>query len=84
MKNEVIKIELNTEIGTFKFENHFNSAADFYQALLNFESNNWEMLGETSYNVFTKFEDGETTQTLIEGINASAHLAGFMDKETAI
>lgn len=67
MKSTVIKIELRTENTTFTFEN--------YSSLLDFEKNNWKQLGETSYNVFREYEDGDIIETLHEGINASYFLA---------
>jgi hypothetical protein len=75
------KIELITEIGTFKFEQHFNSEADHYQAMLLFQSNNWEQLGETSYRVHTRWPDEMVTSTTFSGINASAHLAEYMEPD---
>lgn len=81
---EVVKIDLHTELkGDFKFEKHFNSTADFYQALQNFESNNWELLGETSYTVHLKFADDAVSQEKVEGMNASAYLAAYFDEELA-
>ena len=67
MKSTVIKIELRAENAIFTFEN--------YTSLLDFEKNNWKQLGETSYNVFRKYEDGDVIETLHEGINASCFLA---------
>ena len=67
MKSTITKIELRAENGTFTFEN--------YTSLLDFEKNNWKQLGETSYNVFRKYEDGDIIETLHEGINASCFLA---------
>lgn len=81
MKSSVVKIELVSEIGTFKFEEHFNSTANPYQALCMFESCNWEMLGETHYIVYNKFDDGKIHPTKISGMNASADLYGFVNDE---
>lgn len=74
-----IKIELKTEIGNFKFEEHFNSTADFYQAMCLFESNNWRKLGEVSYKLFLKFTDGTITETVYDGVNGSCYLAETME-----
>lgn len=83
MNSQVIKIELITSIGTFKFEKHHCSEADFYQAMLNFESNNWEMLGETSYKVYEQYEDGDIQTITHEGINASCNLSAHFDEDYA-
>lgn len=74
MKSQVTKIELITEKGVFTFEN--------YSSLLDFEKNNWEQLGETSYNVFRKHEDGDTIETLHSGINASCFFIEDMECDT--
>jgi len=80
MKN--VKLILTTEkLGNFNFENHHNSTSDFYQAMCLFESNNWEMLGETTYTLFTKWDDGTTTETKFDGMNASANLAEYLEEE---
>ena len=76
---QVIRIDLVTEKGTFKFEAHHGSTADFIQALWLFEANNWEMLGDTSYVAYTKFEDGDVTKTEFSGINGSANLSEFIE-----
>jgi hypothetical protein len=76
-----IKIELVTELGTFIFEKHHCSTADFYQAMNNFEANNWEKLGDTSYILHLKFDDGVITQTHFKGMNNTADLAFYMDPE---
>jgi hypothetical protein len=83
MTTQVIRIDLITEKGTFKFEPRHTSTADFYQSLLLFEGSNWETLGgaEFNYNVFTKFEDGVITETLLKGVNASADLAAYMEED---
>ncbi len=84
LKMEITQINLIAENGvTFKFANHWNADADFYQSLVLFESNNYSILGTTSYEVITKFEDGIQTKTKVDGMNASAHLAAFFCEETA-
>ena len=81
---EITQINLIAENGTtFKFANHWNAKADFYEALVLFESNNYSILGATTYEVITKFEDGVQTTTKVNGMNASAHLAAFFCEETA-
>jgi len=73
---EIKEITLNTEKGAFKFAPHFNAEdCNPYEAMKLFESNNWEMLGETSYTV--SIEDGEPTT--FKGINASCYLACFIE-----
>jgi hypothetical protein len=81
---EHFKIELITKIGTFKFENHFNSTADFYQAMLNFECNNYQMFNaEIKYKLFSKNGNGDIFETIFEGYNASCFLAGEFDEDVA-
>ena len=83
-KMEITQINLIAENGTsFKFANHWNAQADFYQALVLFESNNYSILGATTYEVITKFDDGQETTTKVDGINASAHLAAYFDEDLA-
>ena len=67
MKSTVTKIEINTEKGTFTFSS--------YESLKDFEKNNWMKLGETSYTVYRKWEDGIETEIFHDGINASCSLA---------
>lgn len=76
---KILKIELVTELGKFEFKNHFNSNANPYEAMCNFESNNWKMLGESYYIVYNIFEDGTETTTNFKGINNSANLAGYIE-----
>lgn len=88
MTNQVTKIELVSQLGTFTFQDKHNNGDDFYNALCVFEQNNWEMLGEVYYLVHETFEDvvngGQmTNQTKIDGINASAELACYFDEDVA-
>ena len=73
MESKVIKIEIISKIGTLTFTE--------YQELVNFEKNNWKILGETSYRVFRKFEDGDVVDILHSGINGSAHMACDVEGE---
>lgn len=79
MKMTTIQIDLVTEIGTFKFAEHFDSTANPYQAMCCFESNNWEKLGETSYIVYQTDEDEKVWLTNFNGMNASANLSAFVE-----
>ncbi len=81
MKSIVKIIELHTEnFGSFTFTKHFNAPdVNPYEAMICFESNNWEKLGETEYVVTLLFEDDTNTTTTFKGINASAYLAEFME-----
>lgn len=77
LANQIFKIEIVCDLATFKFENHFNSNTDFYQALCLFEANNYNLLGGSYYRVFEA--NGEVTD--IKGINQSAILASLFDEE---
>ena len=83
MESQVKVIELVTEKGNFTFTQHHASSADMYQAMLNFEANNWEILGDYYYMVTVLFED-DTNQTItLKGINASSDLACWFDEDHA-
>ena len=76
---KLVKIELITSTTVFDFAHHSSSSADPYQAMLMFEANNWKQLGECSYVVYLRHEDGGLGFSEFKGINGSAHLAEFMD-----
>ena len=73
MKSTVTKIEIITEKGTFTFST--------YEALLDFEKSNYKQLGETSYNVFREYEDGDIIEMLHEGINAGCFLSEDVNED---
>jgi hypothetical protein len=81
MKSIVKIIELHTEnFGSFTFTKHFNAPnVNPYEAMVCFESNNWERLGRTYYVVTLLWEDDTNTTMKVDGINAPAHLAEFME-----
>ena len=83
MNYQVKVLELVTELGTFTFTNHHNSEANLYQAMLNFESNNWEMLGDYYYTATLRFEDDTNTTEIYKGINASCEVSDLFDSEFA-
>ena len=82
MDYQIKVIELVTEnLGTFTFTNHFNApTVSAYDAMVSFESNNWEKLGETKYVVTLLWEDDTNTTQTYEGINASCHLSELIEE----
>lgn len=81
MKATIKVIELLTEnLGTFTFTKHFNAKdTEAYDAMVCFESNNWEKLGETKYVVTLLWEDDTNSQEFFKGMNASANLSEFIE-----
>lgn len=88
MTSQAIKFELVTAIGTFEFKKHFNSDADPYEAMKNFESNNWKMLVDNEngieYRVTFKYEDGDIQTTEFTGMNAGANLQASLDESDMV
>ncbi len=92
MKVLAAQLDLVTEKrGIFKFKPHHNSPVNFYEAMVLFESCNFESLGATAYVLHLEFADGgKTTQTYgscladapstLSNINASAYLAQTMEE----
>ncbi len=79
MSIKLDKIVLNTVLGPFTFQNHFNSNSDAYNAMCLFESNNWGVLGETTYDAYFEYLDGVIQPTHFDGMNASANLAETLE-----
>jgi hypothetical protein len=79
MNPTVTRLELVTDLGNFTFKPHFNSTADFYEAAVNFESNNWKKLGEVTYKLFLGWPDNTETVKEFKGVNASADLSAVME-----
>lgn len=77
MKLIIKQVDLITEIGTFKFKEHFNSTADFIEAMWLFDSNNYEQLGTMTYKLYVDHGD-KIIETNFKGINASANLSCFI------
>ena len=80
------RIDLITGKGTFTFQNHRNSNADFVQAMILFEANNWEMLMEGNnqlfeYKLYTEFDDGVRETTTFKGVNAEPNLLASLEDE---
>lgn len=76
------KIELISKLGTFTFTNK-GDEQEMYKAMCHFESDNWKLLGEVSYNLYVTYEDGLEDVTNYDGINASCFLACHFDQEHA-
>ena len=74
---KVIKIELVTNLGTFKFQDNHNSTADAYQAMCHFEHNNWKMFSEIKYVVTSEIGESEVENSF-SGMNAGAELSAFL------
>ena len=83
MTNQITELQIISKLGTFKFKKQYETPAQMYKALCDFESDNWEMLGDVSYKVFKLWSDGEKTHDTYSGMNASAHLACEFDDEHA-
>lgn len=86
--DNLVRIELVSEKGTFTFKEHHSTEVSPYDALVAFEANNWEMLGKFHYVVVTSYEDFNTKELkeeslTLDGINASAHLSAYFNEEVA-